>query len=123
MRAFASLSVRRLTRGWRLFRTRSASPEAEFPPATPIVLRCVPWDARAADRASLQDALRPNTNSVIKGHTYGNSNFRETAAFARRPFPSRGLSSSPPARYSQSAGQEIALAKDHRHLHWRQQAG
>src|SRR5438270_10258026 len=117
MRAFASRLIRRLTHPARLLRTHSSSPAAEFPPATQS-FRSTLRGSLAADRASF-DALRHNTNSVITEHSYANSNIRETAAFARRPLPTRWRQSpAPPGTHPTYTSEKAdCLAKDRRLLH------
>src|SRR4051794_3272986 len=115
MRAFASLLIRLSTHAVRLLRTRSSSPEAEFPPATQSFLTL--RGLRAADRAS-HDALRPNINSVKTEHSYANSNIRETTPFARWSLPTQWRQSSePPGIHPQSRSEKAnALAEDRRLL-------
>ena len=123
MRAFASLLIRPSTHAVRLFRTRSSSPEAEFPPATQSFLTY--RGLRAADRASY-DALRPNINSVKTEHSYAYSNIRETTPLARWSLPTRWRKSSePPGIHPKSAGEKTnALAENCRLLQRRRrQAG
>lgn len=98
--------------------------EAEFPAAQIACEARTHEGSPAADRASF-DALRSNENWVKIEDHYEISFIREaTAAFAWR-LPQKGRRSLAAAvRGSKSAGEKVALAKNHRAVHeWKNQTG
>ena len=129
VRPFVFLLFRRLTHAARhSFRSRSRRHVAEFPAATQTAFERLKWTlrgSRAADRAS-RGALRPNDNSVNIEDHYDNSFIRERlAASTRRRLPQKGRRrSSLPAeeQHAKSAGQEIALGKNHGIFHERKRS-